>query len=457
MKASAPLIPTLVIALGFGSLAPHSATAQQQPAATSAAERLPTLQAQFDNRVRAEVEEPYQKGLAELNTKYAQALNQAFQDAQKAGNLAETLAAKEELLRVTKNEPLPKEDPADFPANLKRLRTAYRQSHDLIAVRRAEGLAKWQGLYAGELQKMVAELTRMGKLEDAVAVQERIKALGVSATVAPTGNPAPPSALPPALAATTNDPSRATKDSHFVNTLGMRFVPVPDTDSLFCIHEVRYKDYATYALDAQSVDGSWKDQSADGYNPTDRSEDHPVVRVSWEDAQKFCSWLSNKEGKTYRLPTDREWSIAVGIGREEDWKEDTTPATVFKPQDAFPWGKGWPPPKGAGNYSDESRRAKTINAPTQYLNGYDDGYPTTAPVMQFKPNKLGIYDMGGNVWEWVEDWHSVERKEHGLRGGSWRHYEQGYLLSSSRNRNTPTYRFYNSGFRVVLSTSDVAR
>ena len=53
-----------------------------------------------------------------------------------------------------------------------------------------------------------------------------------------------------------------------------------------------------------------------------------------------------------------------------------------KPKDIFPWGKDWPPPKGAGNYSDLSRKAKTPRDGAQYLDGYDDGYPTTAPAMK---------------------------------------------------------------------------
>ena len=81
-----------------------------------------------------------------------------------------------------------------------------------------------------------------------------------------------------------------------------------------------------------------------------------MVNVSWTDAQAFCAWLSQKEGVTCRLPTDREWSIAVGIGGEERWESDTTPETVAKPPDIFPWGEEWPPPEGAGNYRDESWR-----------------------------------------------------------------------------------------------------
>lgn len=436
-------------------LAAHFVAAQQ-PAAPSAAERLPTLQAQFDNRIRAEVDEPFQKGLAELNTKYAQALNQAFQDAQRAGNLPETLVAKEELLRVTKNDPLPKEDPADYPANLKRLRTAYRQSFDLIATRRAEGLAKWQAVYVGELQKIMAELTQQGKLDVAVAVQERIKSLGMPVVATTTAGSAAstPGVAEPTGMAKGSDPAlaRATKEQPFVNSLGMKFVPVTGTEVLFCIHEVRYKDYAAYAAETPGGNALWKNQSADGFILVERPEDHPVTNVSWEEAKAYCDWLSKKEGKTYRLPTDREWSIAVGIGREEKWTKDTTPETVFKVKDAFPWGDRWPLPKGAGNYSDQSRKGKAPGSNTSYLDDYDDGHPTTAPVMSFAPNKFGIYDLGGNVWEWCEDLFSNQKTTRVLRGGSWYGDGRVAIASSYRFNSAPNFRRNNDGFRIVVET-----
>ncbi len=236
----------------------------------------------------------------------------------------------------------------------------------------------------------------------------------------------------------------------------MKFVPVPGTDVLFCIHETRYKDYAAYAAEAQGVDDAWKDQSAGAFTPTD-SENLPVVRVSWEDVQKFCAWLSKKEGKLYRLPTDREWSFAVGIGPEENWQANTTPATVIKDQNRFPWGTEWPPPSGSGNYSDASLSDKAPSTAAEYLQDYNDGFPAMAPVMSFKPNILGLYDLGGNVWEWVDDWHDNSRQNHVLRGGSWRASNRDHLLSSYRARGSPGVHDFNFGFRLVLdqgTTSD---
>jgi formylglycine-generating enzyme required for sulfatase activity/serine/threonine protein kinase len=272
------------------------------------------------------------------------------------------------------------------------------------------------------------------------------------ATPAPAASP-PPSATRPS---SPPDPAlaRATKDAPFANTLGMKFVPVPGTDVLFGIHETRYRDYAAYAAAVPGIDATWKDQSADGFTPTDRPEDHPVWKVSWDDAQKFCAWLSQKEGKTYRLPTDQEWSVAVGIGREEDWRRDTTPATVNKPNDAFPWGKDWPLPKGAGNYGDQSRKAKAPGVLTEYIDGYDDGFPTTAPVMSFAPNKLGIFDLGGNVFEWCEDWYDDAKALRVTRGASWNYFARGNLLSSFRHTGKADVRHSLHGFRVVVEVSD---
>ncbi|MBP9225419.1 MAG: SUMF1/EgtB/PvdO family nonheme iron enzyme [Verrucomicrobiales bacterium] len=254
--------------------------------------------------------------------------------------------------------------------------------------------------------------------------------------------------------ATSSKLPAATKDVSFENSLGMKFVPVPGTEVMFCIHETRWRDYEVYAEEVDGVAPDWRNQIYNDFTITDVPAEHPVVYVNWEDAKAFCAWLSKKEGKIYRLPTDHEWSMAVGIGSTEIWNRDTTPATVNKSQDAFPWGNEWPPPQGAGNYSDESLRAKAPSKYAQYVEGgYDDGFPTTAPVMSFEPKALGIFDLGGNVWEWCEDWFSDEQKERVLRGGSWDFYDRRLLLSSNRGHKTPDTRINYCGFRVVVENT----
>ncbi len=252
----------------------------------------------------------------------------------------------------------------------------------------------------------------------------------------------------PALA---NPAPLAPKDG-YTNSLGMKFVPVPGTSVLFGIHEVRYQDYAAYAGDALGVDDAWKDQSADGYTPTDKKEQHPVTKVSWEDAQKFCAWLSKKEGKTYRLPTDEEWSIAVGLNPEQR-PAGTTPEMLSRTQKTkFPWEGDFPPKSGdkVGNYRNEGLNPETASSAADFLDNYVDGHPSTAPVMSFMPNQFGLYDMGGNVWEWYEDWSNAEQKQRVMRGGSWDCSNRNIMFSSYRNQQSPLRRYPTYGFRVVL-------
>jgi serine/threonine protein kinase len=272
-----------------------------------------------------------------------------------------------------------------------------------------------------------------------------------------TGSPAVEKKLPRTLPS--GDPAKASKDTPFVNTLGMKFVQVPGTSVLFCIHETRRQDFAVYASEVAGVDRTWKEQGADGFIPMETPELHPVKKVPWEDAQRFCAWLSKEEGRTYRLPTDQEWSIAVGIGSHETWKTGTTPASVFKNESDFPWGDQWPPPKGSGNYSDQSRKAKAPGSLTTngYLESYDDGFPTTAPVMSFQPNKLGIYDLGGNVWEWCADFYDKPGRDRVIRGGSWSEGgTRAELLSSYRRHFSSTTRYNNRGFRCALESGSLA-
>ncbi|HBJ85711.1 MAG TPA: hypothetical protein DDZ88_17930 [Verrucomicrobiales bacterium] len=261
--------------------------------------------------------------------------------------------------------------------------------------------------------------------------------------------PSPDQTAPTQAVASTTTPASATKDAPFLNTLGMKFVPVPGTQILMCIHETRRQDYAAYATTTPGVRDEWTNRQKDGI-PFGHEDTHPVV-VNWEDAVAFCAWLSKKEGRTYRLPTDEEWSIAVGLGSKEIRNKDITPEMLSeKVTTEYPWGRDYPPKTEdqAGNYADSAWHEKF---PTEkFIEGYTDGFPTTAPVMSFKPNKLGLYDMGGNMGEWVEDWWNAAQEGRVVRGASFT--GAGHLLSSARHHPGPTdYR--GVGFRCVVESA----
>jgi formylglycine-generating enzyme required for sulfatase activity len=132
---------------------------------------------------------------------------------------------------------------------------------------------------------------------------------------------------------------------------------------------------------------------------------HPVVNITWEDAARYCNWLSEKAGLPpvyvlrggtliprspmpagYRLPTEAEWAWAARY-------PDT--ATAQK----YPWGNSLPAPDKSGNYGDQTAEGVLKSA----VPDYSDGYPATAPVGSFQANTRGLYNLGGNVSEWVQD------------------------------------------------------
>ena len=249
-----------------------------------------------------------------------------------------------------------------------------------------------------------------------------------------------------------NAVAAATKAAPFVNTLGMEFVPVPGKDVLFSRWETRVQDYAVFAA-ANPVDKAWKKQRKEQTDVA-REAEHPVAGVSWDEANLFCKWLTEKEtaagklgeGAHYRLPTDEEWSRAVGLANEigATPKERTgTNGTDF------PWGKGFPPPDGAGgNYADSAFHEAFPNV--EWAQGYTDGYATTAPVGSFPPNAYGLHDLGGNVWEWCEDPYEPGGTERVMRGGSWVTYGRNSMASAFRLHASPDSHS-GTGFRCVLA------
>ena len=236
----------------------------------------------------------------------------------------------------------------------------------------------------------------------------------------------------------------------FANPLSMKFVPVPGTQILMCVHETRNKDYAAYASENSEVDSSWKDvtfEVGDAKWNIENDTEHPVVKVSWEDASAFCAWLGRKDGRTYRLPTDHEWSCAVGIGDQENARD--TPEEKNGKVSGFPWGGGYPPPKNnVGNYRDSTVMKKGKTQSTD-LSSYDDSYRMTAPVMNYPPNKLSIHDLGGNVYEWCQDLYDA-RGNRVLRGAAYVEHSPDILASSYRTYTTPGDRKSYIGFRCVV-------
>jgi serine/threonine protein kinase len=252
-------------------------------------------------------------------------------------------------------------------------------------------------------------------------------------------------------------PSTATKDQPFVNSLGMKFVPVPITGGptdgqrvLFSVWETRVRDYEVFL---QQTKREWT-------KPLFlRDASHPAINVSWDDAQAFCVWLTEREhnagqlgaNERYRLPSDHEWSCAVGIGERED------PARIPAERgrgmaDVFPWGTAWPPPPGAGNYSGEEVAGHQWTKEQGVLADYRDDFPQTAPVGSFAANDLGLFDLGGNAQEWCEDWLDGERQRRVLRGASFVSFSRAGLLSSGRaGGGAPTTRYHYYGFRCVVS------
>ena len=223
-------------------------------------------------------------------------------------------------------------------------------------------------------------------------------------------------------------PSPSPAAETFRNSLAMPFSPVPGTSVLFSQWLTRVQDYALFAAECPAAGAKWRKAS----RKQRQQRDHPVLCVTWEEAVAFCAWLTQREGLRYRLPCDGEWSLAVGAGGKDEH--------------LFPWGSQWPPPPGAGNYAGEEVQAKGVLR----IGGYRDGHPFTSPAGSYAPNSFGIYDLGGNVWEWCADACGPPATRRIVRGASWRDSHPQLLLSSARSRRNPARGYDDTGFRCVV-------
>lgn len=183
-----------------------------------------------------------------------------------------------------------------------------------------------------------------------------------------------------------------------------------------------------------------------GFAQTDRD---PVVCVNHADTEVYAAWLSRQTGKRYRLPSEAEWEYAARAG--------TTTARF--------WGDERNGARAYANVADRSlaKQLKTKATRDHFL-PWDDGYPFTSPVGSFRPNPFGLFDMLGNVWEWMADhWHDTyddapddgrpwitdrNDRRRVLRGGSWLN-GPGDLRAGIRGRIVADDRLNDVGFRLA--------
>jgi len=192
----------------------------------------------------------------------------------------------------------------------------------------------------------------------------------------------------------------------------------------------------------------WQACVADGYcaEHAGNNVKLPVTKVRWQDTHDYVEWLSDKTGRSYRLPSEAEWAYAVrgGSNASRFWGPDRQNQCLY------------------ANGADQALKKTSAKAAIAFVD-CDDRYPRRAPVGSYKPNAFGLRDMAGNVWEWVQDcWtenysgaptdgSAVSRKacnEFVIRGGSWRMRPEA-LRSSERGRALASQRSDDLGFRVA--------
>ncbi|MFN7869957.1 MAG: SUMF1/EgtB/PvdO family nonheme iron enzyme [Planctomyces sp.] len=266
------------------------------------------------------------------------------------------------------------------------------------------------------------------------ATSELDRILGVMAADAP---------MKPAPATSPAKPN----GNPLTNSIGMVLLPIPagtftmgspdsekDRDNDETQHQVTLSK-PFYMGRTEVTQGQWKKvmgtEPWKGEDYVQEGDDYPAVYISWDDAVAFCKKLSEKEGKTYRLPTEAEWEYACRGGTKTAFSFGDDEADLGK----YAWFDG---------------------------NAWDINEKYAHRVAQKLPNPFGLHDMHGNVWEWCSDWKGAYpstplRDPQGpdsgsfrvLRGGSWS-LEPYFVRCASRYSLSPEYRSDDIGFRLVL-------
>jgi formylglycine-generating enzyme required for sulfatase activity len=318
LKKIIPFVSRSVIAtIGLATASLFS----QQAAPPEIAE----LQVKYDERVSLDVLRPHELAVADLNAKFAAALDRAQETVQKKGKLEDALAIKLEKEAVLTSKYEPPQDEAMTPATLKTLRATYRASLGKLELERDKKLRPLKESFASLLEAQVLIMTKRGRLDVAMMVKKMRENLLINI---------PASQMLPASDGE-KDLLKATPESPYINSLGMKFVPVSCSGKTFLISmwSTRFDDYAAFVKDTKSDDEKWKKEISSGV----------VQWISWTNAVSFCEWLTKQEIKSnqikrsqdYRLPTSDEWACAEKLFDRDyksawDWCANSTGQDIIE-------------------------------------------------------------------------------------------------------------------------------
>ena len=314
-------------------------------------------------------------------------------------------------------------------------------------------MAENLGLYPGEAEDLVDRY-----LEEA---DDKSLAASPSATPTapapraegkPVSTPSPVEGKPPPVKIGHNPELERSRYGNFTNTLGGMMIFVPSVEFTMgsdaedaapnerpLTHVALSRFYISRCL-ITNAEYEQFDRAHQAKRAPSAGDRHPVVYVSYLDAVKFCQWLSTRERRKYRLPTEAEWEYAA---KGNDQRK-------------FPWG----------NYDGRGDLANFADRNTVFAwsdREIDDGYPESSPVGAFPlgASPFGIEDMAGNVWEWCLDYYELYRPgpktnprgpsagtKRVHRGGSWKS-RFGSLRTTVRSSNVPGFSCNDLGFRIV--------
>ena len=205
----------------------------------------------------------------------------------------------------------------------------------------------------------------------------------------------------------------------------------------------RFVSYTGYRTEAERAGSAGTDTENWREVQWQRTDQHPVANLTWNDCQAFCEWLTTQGQAAYRLPTEAQWEYSCRAGTET-W---------------YYTGNDYEQLVRVGNINDRTPATKV-----------SDGYAHTAPVGSFEPNAFGVHDMHGNVWEWTREWWApyrdlpcqedpegpeeivLDAPRKSVRGGAW-FGEPTWHRSAARHARATSDHGSDTGFRIVRDVS----